>query len=108
MTMFDIDVGVSAQIDDGEHIVQQFSRPAHEGQALKILLFAGPFAYKQDISLIIADTENHVISGFTQFTAAAFPTDGFQIIPRKHISNSFCGLRGGGGDGLLPAFGGRH
>ncbi len=66
----DIAVG-AVNIDDGQHIIQQLSGRAYEGNALQILLFSRAFPHKQNVCISSANTEDHIVPGLAELTASA-------------------------------------
>ena len=78
-------VGVSIQVDDGQHIVQQFARRANEGNTRQILLLAGAFAHKHHIRFPVAHAENHIVPGLAQAAPVTAASAGFQFIPVSFV-----------------------
>ena len=78
-----IDVG-PLQVDEGEHQVQEFSRRAHEGFPLKVLLLPWAFPDEEDVRLVAAHAEDHVGPGFCQGTGAAVLACVLQFFPTHH------------------------
>ena len=61
----DLDV-FSAEIEHGQHVVEQISGPADERDSLQVLLFAGPFSHKHQLCVLVADAENKIGPGRTE------------------------------------------
>ena len=75
-------VALAAQIDRFKVAVQQLAAAADKGQALLVLVRAGPFADKQNFGIGHALAEDDVFAGFAQITAAAgkaFRAQGFKV-----------------------------
>ena len=65
------------QVDEGEHIVQQLARLAHEGLAGQILLFAGSLPDEHDLGVPSPVAEDHVVPGLGQGALLAGEAGGF-------------------------------
>ena len=50
------------QINDGQHIIQQFPCRTDKRKSLQILLLTWTFSDEQNVRIFIADTENHIPS----------------------------------------------
>ena len=71
---------VAAKVDDREHLVEEFARRADERIALHILIAARAFADKHYVGILVAHTENYVISALAKFASAARVAFSFQFI----------------------------
>ena len=96
-----IAVALSAQINNRQHIVQQFSRRANERFALKILLLTGTFTDEHHICRLGTNTEYHVMPFFAQAAIGAAEAGLLKIFPIQHISILFPVPFCGGGDDFL-------
>ena len=61
----------AVEVDHCQHIVKQFSGAAYERLALKIFLFTGAFAYKQNLCILAAHAENNVCAGLAKLAVSA-------------------------------------
>ena len=62
----------SVQAHRFNHLIQQFSRAADEGQALHVLIVAGAFANENEVGFRITVGENDGVPGAMQLAARAF------------------------------------
>ena len=76
------------QVNHFQHIVQQFSRRTHKGDALQVLLLTGAFPDQHDLRLRIAHAENQVVPGFPQRAAPAAGAVTLQAFPSIHHNSS--------------------
>ena len=72
------------QADHGQHVVQELSGRAHEGQTLLVLIGAGAFTDEQHFCVGAACAEDHVLPRVRQGAGTALQTFILQLFPRGH------------------------
>jgi len=66
----DVDV-FALQAHGFNHLVQQFSRAADEGQTLGVLVAARPFSHENELGVGISVAEDELVAATMQFAAGA-------------------------------------
>ena len=77
----DVYVFLPAQINEGEHIVQQLACGAHKGLPLQVLLFSRALPHQQNGGGLGPHPEHHVVSGLRQGALAAGLAGVLQLFP---------------------------
>ena len=66
-----VDVAVSVEVNSVEHLVEQLARASDERLTLQVLVLARTFAYKHNLCLRVAHSDNDVVARFAKSAFAA-------------------------------------